>query len=115
MMLSQFTQALSDAKRSVRIDSTFIKGYIRISKCSIELGDVDSAQRAIDKAVQVEPNNALALQEKTSIQKLLDNLPGYLTEYNQEYNAKNYKQVTKSLIKLIISFLNISPQGNSIN
>ena len=100
MMLSQFTQALSDAKCSVELDSTFVKGYIRVSKCCVALGDAISAQQAIDKALQIEPNNAAALQEKSSIQQLVT----YLADYNQAYQAKDYRKVTALLVKLRIRF-----------
>ena len=89
MMLSQFTQALADAKCSVQLDASFVKGYVRVSKCHVALGDAISAQQAIDKALQTEPNNAAALQEKTSIQQLIN----YLADYNQAYQAKDYRKV----------------------
>ena len=89
MMLSQFTQALADAKCSVQLDASFVKGYVRVSKCHVALGDAISAQQAIDKALQIEPNNAAALQEKTSIQQLIN----YLADYNQAYQAKDYRKV----------------------
>jgi len=88
MMLSQFTQALADAKCSVQLDASFVKGYVRVSKCHVALGDAISAQQAIDKALQIEPNNAAALQEKTSIQQLIN----YLADYNQAYQAKDYRK-----------------------
>ena len=89
MMLSQFTQALTDAKCSVELDSNFVKGYIRVSKCCVALGDAISAQQAIDKALQIEPNNAAALQEKSSVKQLVT----YLADYNQAYQAKDYRKV----------------------
>merc|ERR1739844_666403 len=63
-------------------------GYVRVSKCHVALGDAISAQQAIDKALQIEPNNAAALQEKTSIQQLIN----YLADYNQAYQAKDYRK-----------------------
>ena len=89
MMLSQFAQALADAKCSVQLDVNFVKGYIRVSKCCVALGDAISAQQAIEKALQIEPNNTAALQEKTSIQQLIT----YLGDYNQAYQAKDYRKV----------------------
>ena len=92
MMLSQFTQALADAKCSVQLDASFVKGYVRVSKCHVALGDAISAQQAIEKALQIEPNNTAALQEKTSIQQLIT----YLGDYNQSYQAKDYRKVNNS-------------------
>jgi len=88
MMLSQFTQALTDAKCSVQLDANFVKGYVRVSKCCVALGDVVSAQQAIDKALQIDPNNAAVLQEKASVQQLST----YTADYNQAYQAKDYRK-----------------------
>ena len=49
MMLCQFSQALDDAKCSVQLDQSFVKGYIRVSKCCVALGDAVSAQQAIER------------------------------------------------------------------
>jgi DnaJ family protein C protein 7 len=88
MMLSQFAQALADAKCSVQLDANFVKGYIRVSKCCVALGDAISAQQAIEKALQIEPINTAALNEKVSIQQLIT----YLGDYNQAYQAKDYRK-----------------------
>jgi DnaJ family protein C protein 7 len=45
MMLSQHSKALDDAKLSVQLDASFVKGYIRITKCCISLGDIVSAKQ----------------------------------------------------------------------
>lgn len=37
-MLGQYKQALEDAKRSVALDSSFTKGYVRAAKCLLALG-----------------------------------------------------------------------------
>merc|ERR1712018_117646 len=45
MMLSQYTKALDDAKTAVGLDSNFVKGYVRIAKCCIALGEISSAKQ----------------------------------------------------------------------
>ena len=42
-----YLQALEDAKTAVRIDSNFVKGFVRISKCCVALGDTTSAKQVI--------------------------------------------------------------------
>ena len=93
MMLSQFTQALADAKCSVQLDANFVKGYVRVSKCCVALGDAISAQQAIDKALQIEPNNTAVLQEKASVKQLST----YIADYNQAYQAKDYRKVSSRI------------------
>ena len=62
MMLSQYQQALEDARASVSLDAAFVKGYIRIAKCCLSLGDAVSAGQALDKASHIEPKNAAVMQ-----------------------------------------------------
>ena len=88
-MLSQFTQALADAKYSVELDTGFVKGYARVSKCYVALGDAISAQQAIDKALKIEPNNVGALQEQNALQQLMY----YVANYNKTYQDKDYRKV----------------------
>jgi DnaJ family protein C protein 7 len=57
MMLSQYNKALEDAKTAVRIDSNFVKGFVRISKCCVALGDTTSAKQAIDQGLTLEPDS----------------------------------------------------------
>jgi cytochrome c-type biogenesis protein CcmH/NrfG len=64
MMLSQYPQALADAKTSVSLDAAFVKGYIRMAKCCLTLGDTVTAGQALDKAAGVEPKNAAVIQER---------------------------------------------------
>ena len=45
MMLSQHSKALEDAKKAVNLDSNFVKGYVRIAKCCVALGEIPSAKQ----------------------------------------------------------------------
>ena len=45
MMLSQYNKALDDAKTAVGLDANFVKGYVRIAKCCIALGETSSAKQ----------------------------------------------------------------------
>merc|ERR1712018_849314 len=42
MMLSQYNKALEDAKIAVQLDTNFVKGYMRIAKCCMALGETPS-------------------------------------------------------------------------
>ena len=45
MMLSQYSKALEDAKTAVNLDSTFVKGFVRIAKCCVALGEIPAAKQ----------------------------------------------------------------------
>jgi DnaJ family protein C protein 7 len=47
IMLYQYRAALEDARKAVTLDSSFVKGYIRIAKCSLALGDLIAANGAL--------------------------------------------------------------------
>jgi DnaJ family protein C protein 7 len=47
MMLGQFVQALEDARTSVQFDPNFVKGYVRVAKCCVALGELHAARQAI--------------------------------------------------------------------
>uniref|UniRef100_A0A0K2SZJ9 DnaJlike proteinlike [Tribolium castaneum] n=1 Tax=Lepeophtheirus salmonis TaxID=72036 RepID=A0A0K2SZJ9_LEPSM len=70
MMLGQYSNALEDAKRSVSINPEFIKGYIRVAKCCMMLGDIMSAKQAIQQVATLDPNNTSLLSEKQSLERL---------------------------------------------
>ena len=53
MMLGQFVQALEDAKTSVQLEPNFVKGYIRVAKCCVALGEIHAARQVRYKSVYV--------------------------------------------------------------
>uniref|UniRef100_A0A6M2DFZ9 DnaJ homolog subfamily C member 7 n=1 Tax=Xenopsylla cheopis TaxID=163159 RepID=A0A6M2DFZ9_XENCH len=67
MMLSQFKNALEDARKAVLLDSNFVKGYVRIAKCCVSLGDLAGLDQAITKVKELEPNSTAILQEEKTL------------------------------------------------
>ena len=48
-MLGQFVQALEDARTSVKLDPTFVRGYVRVAKCCVALGEIHAAKQVTKK------------------------------------------------------------------
>jgi len=90
MMLSQFTQALEDAKNAVQLDSDFVKGYIRVAKCCISLGDLRSAEAALERVLELDPAHGSNLinQEQASLAQLKK----FQADTEQAYNVKDYRK-----------------------
>jgi DnaJ family protein C protein 7 len=88
MMLSQYPQALADAKTSVSLDAAFVKGYIRMAKCCLTLGDTVTAGQALDKAAGVEPKNAAVIQERNNV----STLERFKTDSQTAYDARDYRK-----------------------
>lgn len=67
MMINDYKGALADAKKAVDIDRKFEKGYMRIAKCCLILGDLIGTDQAIKKFLSIDPKNTAL---KTEIQNL---------------------------------------------
>ncbi len=88
MMLSQFAQALEDARSSVQLDAAFVKGYIRVAKCCVSLGDVVSAKQALNKAKELEPQNAAVDAEMGNV----NTLEKFQNDALAAYAAKDFRK-----------------------
>jgi len=86
--LSQFSQALQDAKTAVQLDRDFVKGYVRVAKCCISLGDVVSADQAIDRVLVLEPANTAVKPEQASLAQLKK----FQADTEQAYRVKDYRK-----------------------
>ena len=101
MMLSQYAQALEDARTSVNLDSGFVKGYVRIAKCCVTLGDAVSANQALNKAAEVDANNASVAAERANVLTL----EKFAQEARSAYEAQEYRKVRRTLTILFCHFL----------
>lgn len=70
MMLGKYRDALNDAQRAVTLDKNFVKGWLRVGKCHIALGDGGAALSVLRQAQELEPSNTALLQEVSSAQAL---------------------------------------------
>lgn len=69
MMLGMYKKALDDAQKAVAIDPTFTKGYIRIAKCCIALGDISGGEQAVRKAAEL-GGAEVAASERRALESL---------------------------------------------
>lgn len=72
MMLGRYADALVDAREAVRLDATFVKGYIRVAKCNIALGDATAALSVLRQAQEMDPHNRSIRDEMNNAQMLND-------------------------------------------
>ncbi|XP_065075263.1 dnaJ homolog subfamily C member 7-like isoform X1 [Ochlerotatus camptorhynchus] len=72
MMIGDYKSALRDAKHSVQIDANFEKGYMRIAKCSLLMGDLIGTEQAIKKFLELDPSNQALRPELISLKQLRD-------------------------------------------
>ncbi|KAL1497071.1 hypothetical protein ABEB36_008093 [Hypothenemus hampei] len=87
MMIYRYREALEDARKSIQLDPTFIKGYSRILKCAIALGDLVTAENAAKQAESLQAGSVT--NELRSIEKIKQ----YQNEAMKAYEAKDFRKV----------------------
>ncbi|ENN78715.1 dnaJ homolog subfamily C member 7 [Dendroctonus ponderosae] len=87
MMLNRHRDALEDARRSVQIDPTFVKGYVRIAKCGIALGDLVTAENAAKQA------DSLQLGSVTNEMKSIQKIKQFEADALKAKDAKDYRKM----------------------
>lgn len=97
MMLRQFQNALDDARKSVALDPAFVKGHIRLAKCAIALGDRVSAEQALARSFQLEPNNPGITAEMNN----LATLRHFEEDAIKAYAKKEYRKVVYCMDKAL--------------
>lgn len=53
MMMGNYKEALNDSQRAVLIDKQYAKGFERVIKCCLALGDSSGAEQAIEKLAEI--------------------------------------------------------------
>lgn len=89
IMLNKFEEALEDSRKCVQLDPKFVKGYIRMAKCSLALGDLMTAEYAIKKVQELQLDGSGITNELKS----LENLKKYENEATKAYEKKNFRDV----------------------
>ncbi|GJQ86591.1 hypothetical protein Trydic_g7825 [Trypoxylus dichotomus] len=97
MMLNLYQDALEDARKSVQLDSAFVKGYIRILKCAIALGDMMTAEQAVKSIKSLEPNNNSIKNELAS----LEILNKFEADGAKAYDKKEFRTVVYCMDRCI--------------
>lgn len=65
MMLGNYRGALNDSRQAVTLDDKFEKGYVRIVKCCLAMGDIVGAEQTIKTLLEIDPKNtSLKLEEQ---------------------------------------------------
>lgn len=70
MMLSNYTNALNDARNAVRLDPKFEKAYVRIAKCCVAKGDIIGTEQAIKRIEELDAQSNAVNTEKQAVQQL---------------------------------------------
>ncbi|XP_055540830.1 dnaJ homolog subfamily C member 7 isoform X2 [Wyeomyia smithii] len=72
IMLGEYKSALRDAKMAVTLDDKFEKGYMRIAKCCLLMGDLVGTEQAIKKFLEIDPVSQSLKHELLGLKQLRD-------------------------------------------
>lgn len=64
MMLFDHKAALQDSRHAISLDDKFEKGYVRIAKSSLAMGDVVAAEQAINRLMEIDPKTSAVKTEQ---------------------------------------------------
>lgn len=68
--IGKWEKSAEDAKETIRLDPTFVKGYYRLATAQIELKEFDAAAATIRQGLGVEANNPQLLKQQRMVQQL---------------------------------------------
>eukprot|EP00977_Amphora_coffeiformis_P029135 scaffold38992_cov176-Amphora_coffeaeformis.AAC.2 len=68
--IGKWEKSAEDAKETIRLDPTFLKGYYRLATAQIELKEFDAAAATIRQGLGVEANNPQLLKQQRMVQQL---------------------------------------------
>lgn len=95
-----WSSALEDAGRSVDIDFDCIEGHIQFAKCHVALGDALMAEKAINTALKLDPENTKAMEVLSEVKRLVyfeANLKITLERGKRFMNIEMYEEAMNDL------------------
>lgn len=87
MMMGDYKGALKDSRDAVQIDEKFAKGYDRVIKCCILLGDIVGAEQTIKKLAEIGSNNDICNKYEEQCKQLR----AYGEKIAQCYEKKDFR------------------------
>merc|ERR1712050_324965 len=85
LMLGQPRQALEDARTSTNLDPDFTKGWTRVARCCVMLGDTVSAKQALTKLGNLGEDNPTEQRNIETVEKMV-------SDSIQAYQCKDYRK-----------------------
>lgn len=91
MMMKNYKQALCDSQHAISIDDQFAKGFERVIKCCIALGDVVGAEQAIKGMAKI----GSMKNECKQFTRLCRRLHLQKEKIDKWYRDRNYRKAGK--------------------
>lgn len=91
MMMGDYRGALKDSRDAVQLDDRFAKGYDRIIKCCLSLGDAVGAEQAIKKLADIGSNNDICNKYEEQCKQLRS----FGEKVTQSYEKRDFRTAGK--------------------
>ncbi|KAG1712715.1 hypothetical protein DVH05_000455 [Phytophthora capsici] len=125
MMLMQITEAQQECRRSIEVDATYARAYLRLGRIQVQLGDTAHAQANLDTARQLmEVNNGRVrnsdladLASLSKVEATIKKLTALQGEIKWYVDCGDFKQAlvhTDSALALAPSSRNLQVQKGQI-
>ncbi|KAL5228097.1 hypothetical protein ABZP36_016362 [Zizania latifolia] len=116
MSLGRMREALSDSRKAIDIDSSFLKAQVRAANCLLSLGDVEEAQKGFE--ICLKSNRAASLDNKI-VEEVSDGLKNAQKVSNfmlqsKEYLVKRTFDKIPSALQMISDALSISIYSDNL-
>lgn len=89
MMMGYYRLALEEAQKAVKLDHSFVKGYLREAKCHLALGDATAALYCLQRVQELEPKNSTLSTEFKNV----ETLQFFIQEGEKAYEKKDFRKV----------------------
>ncbi|XP_046859863.1 dnaJ homolog subfamily C member 7-like [Xenia sp. Carnegie-2017] len=99
LMMKDYYHALDDAKIALKLDENYIKAYFRIARCNLAQGSTESAERALAKAKEIDPNSKTLQDEYLRVHQIQQ----FEASSFEAHDKEDYRKVifcTRRLIEL---------------
>lgn len=89
MMMKKFQEALADTQSALRLDPTYEKGYLRLVRAHLALGDVTNCEAAILQYESLDETTTDITPEKQKLQQL----KSFLADAGASTIRKDFRKV----------------------
>lgn len=90
-MMGDYKGALKDSRDAIQIDDKFAKGYDRVIKCCLSLGDIVGAEQAIKRLSEMGSNNDICNRYEEQCKQLRN----FGERISQSYEKKDFRTAGK--------------------
>ncbi|KAJ1283270.1 hypothetical protein BS78_03G115800 [Paspalum vaginatum] len=116
MSMGKMREALSDCRKAIDIDPSFLKAQVRAAKCLLALGDVEEAQKAFDMCLKTSHLSSLdhkIMEDVSAGLRKAQKISGFIRQSNEYLKRKEFDKIPCAL-EMISDALSISIYSDNL-